>query len=71
MRFNDFKFIVLCNEKFDAGFITKLDAIGYINRMKTRYPNCVFTIYEVDNGDERELDRIWINYKELEDEIER
>ena len=69
MRFSDFKYIVLCNKIFDAGFIAKREAFQYIDQLKRAYPNCTFTIFEVEDGDERELDRIWRSYEEqLEEE---
>lgn len=70
MNFNAFKFIVLCDGLYEAGFITKSEALCYIADMKKSYPHCSFTIYDVDNGSERELDRIWYSYCSREEEYE-
>lgn len=70
MRFEDFKFIVLCDGLFQEGFENESDASQYLKMMKERYPNYEFTIYNVSTGSERELDRIWISYNQINEEYE-
>lgn len=77
IRFQDFKFIVLCDGLFDAGYIDKADALRHIAIMKKTYPSRTYTIFnvEVDGADDegqRELDRIWYSYQQqLEEEWDR
>ena len=77
MRFQDFKFIVLCDGLFDSGYINKKDADAYVSKMKKIYPSYKYTIFDVekdgaDDEGERELDRIWYSYQQqLEEEWDR
>lgn len=71
-KHNDRQFdIVLCDGLYEQGFATKTEALSYLRDMKRAYPRCVFTIYDVDNGSERELDRIWYSYRSKCEEFER
>ncbi len=69
--FNAFKFIVLCDGLFEAGFTTKTEAVNYLSDARKAYPQCAFTLYDVNSGDERELDRIWQSYVYQQEEYER
>lgn len=71
MNFNAFKYIVLCDGLYEQGFATRTEALSYLKDVKRAYPHCVFTIYDVDNGSERELDRIWYSYRSKCEEFER
>ena len=71
MNFNAFKYIVLCDGLYEQGFATRTEALSYLRDVKKAYPHCVFTIYDVDNGSERELDRIWYSYRSKCEEFER
>lgn len=65
-HFCSFKYIVLCNNLYSAGFYYKKDALEYIESMTKQYSiyGYVYTLFEVNSGDERELERIWISYEE-------
>lgn len=67
MNFNDFTYIVLCDGLFDAGFIFADEAIKYLQEMKRKNPRHAYSLYDVNDGDERELERIWESYKEQEE----
>ena len=68
MNFCDFRFIVLCDGLFDAGFTTKKEAHEYAEAMRKKYPGYAFTVFVVDDGDERELERIWCSYQSQQEE---
>lgn len=61
-----FKYIVLCNNQYSAGFYYKKDALAYIKSMTEQYSiyGYTYTLFEVNSGDERELERIWVSYEE-------
>lgn len=71
MDFNNFKFVVLCDGLFEAGFCTKTEAQNYLADVSKAYPGYKFTLYDMNSGDERELDRIWQSYIAREEEFER
>lgn len=78
--FGKYRFFVLCNGFYDAAFFNKTEALQYLNnKQKTDRMGRKYTLFSVDNGDEKELERIresYENYMELlkqreEDEWER
>lgn len=69
--FNNFRFVVLCDGLFEAGFYTKAEAQDYLAKVSRAYPGYRFTLFNMDSGDERELDRIWQSYLAREEEFER
>ena len=66
MEFRDFTYIVLCDGLYDEGFVSANEAVAYLQEMKRKNPRHKYSLYDVNDGDERELERIWESYQEQE-----
>ena len=63
-EFNEYKYIVLCNGLFDAGFKNLNDALDHYANQKKRYRYNNYEVYDVDDEDDaKELERIRESYE--------
>ena len=62
-EFDEYKYIVLCNGLFDAGFKNLKDALSHYTNQK-KYHGYNNILYDVDSeDDDKELERIREDYK--------
>ena len=63
-EFAEYKYIVLCNTLFDAGFKNLKDALSYYVNQKKYHKYNKYEVYDVDSeDDDKELERIRESYK--------
>ena len=63
-EFSEYKYIVLCNGLFDAGFKNLNDALDHYANQKKRYKYNNYKVYDVDGEDDaKELERIRESYE--------
>ena len=66
-EFNEYKYIVLCNGLFDAGFKNLNDALDHCANQKKRYRYNNYEVYDVDGedgeDDTKQLERIRESYE--------
>ena len=63
-EFNEYKYIVLCNGLFDAGFKNLNDALDHCANQKKRYRYNNYEVYDVDGEDDtKQLERIRESYE--------
>ena len=63
-EFDEYKYIVLCNGLFDAGFKNLKDALSHYRNQKKYHGYNNYILYDVDSeDDDKELERIREDYK--------
>ena len=63
-EFDEYKYIILCNGLFDAGFKNLNNALDYYANQKKRYRYNNYSFYNVDDEDDnKELERIRESYE--------
>ena len=63
-EFDEYKYIVLCNGLFDAGFKNLKDALSNYTNQKKYHGYNNYILYDVDSeDDDKELERIREDYK--------
>ena len=71
-EFNEYKYIVLCNGLFDAGFKNLNDALDHYANQKKRYRYNNYEVYDVDGEDDaKELERMFELFYQYEHERTR
>lgn len=64
LNFNDYKYFVLCDGLYDAGFILRQEAYNYLLAARKRNRGHIYKLVAVEDTDDRELERIRESYED-------